>query len=321
MRGTLERREAVHQAPDDRQHVRVIVAGRQRPHPAVEDLDRLGARPDLRGQRAQRDVREPVQQPAPGDRVAHHQRPRARLVLGGAALDEVAGERERAAREADQRNAQLGAGEAHRLFQPRRVGGGLEWAQPAQIASRPHRLGDHRAHPGPDLDADADRLERGDDVGEEDRRVDAVTADRLQRHLGRQLGRVRDLHQRRLLADRPVLGKRSPGLAHEPDRHVVGLFAAQRAQQRRVGCLPAVRGVYCERPGRHGTDAMDGLERSQAGKPRQERLPLRSRRCGVLPSAGEARCRSRRPPGRPRAMRPAAAARRESHTSASPFHG
>ncbi len=43
--------------------------------------------------------------------------------------------------------------------------------------------------PRDDVDADADRHERHDDVGEEDRRVDAVPADRLQRDLGDQLRR------------------------------------------------------------------------------------------------------------------------------------
>ena len=43
-----------------------------------------------------------------------------------------------------------------------------------------HRAGDDRADAGLDVEVDADRLERQHDVGEEDGRVDAVPADRLE---------------------------------------------------------------------------------------------------------------------------------------------
>ena len=51
-----------------------------------------------------------------------------------------------------------------------------------------HRLGDDRADAGLDVEVDADGLERQHDVGEEDRRVDAVPADGLEGDLGDQVG-------------------------------------------------------------------------------------------------------------------------------------
>ena len=149
--------------------------------------------------------------------IGEHQGLGAGLRLGRAALDQVAGECEGPAGEADQRHAQLRAGQTHGLRQPRRVGGRLERAQPPQVAGGAHRRGDHGADAGTNVDVHTDRLERRHDVREQDRGIDAVTAHRLQRDLGGELRRVRDLQQRRALADGAILRQRTPRLAHEPD--------------------------------------------------------------------------------------------------------
>ena len=76
---------------------------------------------------------------------------------------------------------------------------------------------------------------RRDDVGEEHGRVHAVPPHRLERHLGAELGRVRDLEERVALAQSAVLGQRAAGLAHEPHRRALDLLAPQRADEERVG--------------------------------------------------------------------------------------
>ena len=58
---------------------------------------------------------------------------------------------------------------------------------------------------------------------------------RLERHLGAELGRARDLEERVAFAQSAVLGQRAPGLAHEPHRRALDLLAPQRADQERVG--------------------------------------------------------------------------------------
>ena len=80
--------------------------------------------------------------------------------------------------------------------------------------------------------------QRGGDVGEQDRRVDAEPADRLEGDLGAERRVAGDLDQRRPLADGPVLGEGPAGLAHEPDRRGVDRLAAagsQEAGRARVG--------------------------------------------------------------------------------------
>ena len=135
----------------------------------------------------------------PGGGLAVHERLRARVVARRAALDEVAGERERRAREADDagRAVELAPDEADRLERERTPRAGVERPQSGDVGRRSDRAVDDRADLGLDPQGDAHRLERQHDVGEEDRRVDAELADRHQRDLGAQLGRLGELEDRR----------------------------------------------------------------------------------------------------------------------------
>ena len=72
----------------------------------------------------------------------------------------------------------------------------------------------------------AHRLDRDQDVGEEDRRVDAELLDGQQGDLRRELRLLAQLHERVLLAHRAVLRLVAPGLAHDPDRRAPDLAAA-----------------------------------------------------------------------------------------------
>ena len=96
--------------------------------------------------------------------------------------------------------------------------------------------GDDRPDAGLDLDVDPGHDQRQHDVGEEDRGVHPVPADRLQGDLGDQVRVLAGLEHRRPGAQRPVLRQRPAGLAHEPDRG-----PAHRAGRGRRGPGPSRR--------------------------------------------------------------------------------
>ena len=95
------------------------------------------------------------------------------------------------------------------------------------VGERAHRRGDDRADAGLDVEVDPDRLERQHDVGEEDGRVDAVPAHRLQRDLDDQLGFMHDSSIPTPSRTCEVLRQRAARLAHEPDRGVRHRLAAR----------------------------------------------------------------------------------------------
>ena len=89
-----------------------------------------------------------------------------------------------------------------------------------------------------ELERRAHRLERQEDVREQDRRVDAE-AQRLERDLARELGRLAEIEDGVLLAELAVLGHVAPRLAHEPHRRAIDGLAAARAQEAIVHRLGA----------------------------------------------------------------------------------
>ena len=113
--------------------------------------------------------------------------------------------------------------------------GRVEQRQRVDVGHRADRLGDDRADAGLDLDVQPGDDERQHDVGEEDRGVHPVPADRLQGDLGDQVGVLARLEHRRPGAQRPVLRQRPAGLAHEPDRGPAHRQAAGGADEVRVG--------------------------------------------------------------------------------------
>ena len=133
------------------------------------------------------------------------------------------------------------------------VGLGIEWPEAIEVGSGPKRVLDHRPHARNDVDAESDRMHRRDDVGVEDGGVGAVAADRLQRDLRRQIGLRDRLQNRPGAPNRPVLGQRAAGLAHEPDGDAVVWEAPARCEERGLGqvgyghaaTLPAVLRSLC----------------------------------------------------------------------------
>ena len=213
---------------------------RQHARPGIEDLRRLGAGAELAHEIGGRGLDQPVDQRREQVGMAIGEQARRRLIGRAAAGDHVARHRPRRAAEADQRDlvaaARLDArdGLEHRR-EPRPVG---LVAQRGEIGGGLDRL---EARPFALLEADALAERVGDDenVGEQDRRVEAETADRLQRRLGRQRRRVAEVEERRRLgAHRAVFGQIAAGLAHQPHRRSL---AGGRRRGRR-GAASSARG-------------------------------------------------------------------------------
>src|SRR5439155_17358586 len=69
--------------------------------------------------------------------------------------------------------------------------------------------------------------------GEQDRRVQRIARERLQRHLGGERGRLAQREKASRLRSRAaVFGEITARLAHEPDRRIRGRLPQQRADQR-----------------------------------------------------------------------------------------
>ena len=215
-------------------HELLVVGRRQRADPGVEELDHVGSRPHLGLDVAGKGVRELLHQRVPGLRVGVHHPLDVQELAARLPLDQVPGDGERAAAEADHGlvGTQLAPhdrdgleDERHRLL---RLGHG----QALDVCERADRPLDHRADVLDQLDVHAHAEQRQHDVGEHHGRVDVVTADRLQRHLRAELGLVADLEERVRLPDLAVLRQRAPGLAHEPDRRALGRLETGGADEK-----------------------------------------------------------------------------------------
>ena len=145
------------------------------------------------------------------------------------------------------RPAELALDLADRLEHVRERLARLERRSASMSAVDRDRALDRRALAVDEVERDAHRLERQQQIGEQDRGVDVDAAHRLQRDLGRELGRAADLEQRVALAQRAVLGHVAAGLPHEPDRRGVDRlapagFEESASPRRSVGHLEEVAG-------------------------------------------------------------------------------
>jgi hypothetical protein len=147
-------------------------------------LERRRSGIELAGDRRDGVVGETVHQPVPRHLVGVHQRLGVLVGAARAALDQVAGDGERRAREREERHRELLGEDAHRLDHVRRVDLGFEHAHAGQIGSAPERFGCHRPGARGDVDAEPDGVRGHDDVAVQNSRIDAVADDRLQRDLG-----------------------------------------------------------------------------------------------------------------------------------------
>src|SRR5581483_824155 len=211
------------------------VGGREHAGPGVEELHRVGAGARLRERVRGERLGELLEQARPDARLAVHERLRDREVARRPPLDEVAGDGERPAAEADDRlvGAELAADGGDRVEHRRDRAGELERPEPVDRRAGADRLRHDRADALDELDLDAEREHRGHDVGEDHGGVDAVAAHRLQRDLGGQLRRAVDLEEPVALPQRAVLRKRPARLPHEPDRRALDGLAPRGAHEQR----------------------------------------------------------------------------------------
>ena len=176
-------------------------------------------------------------------------------VVACATLDHVAGECERAAGKADERDAplQLAARErdgVEHVTKPVEVGR-AQRADGVFVAQRPLEL---RPLALDEVQAEPHGVGNREDVGKDDRGVEGVAPDRLQGDLARELGRLRQCEETSRLAARlVVLGQVAAGLPHDPDRRVRRGLAQERAQENVV------------RHGREFSHALTSADRGRRG--------------------------------------------------------
>jgi hypothetical protein len=122
---------------------------------------------------------------------------------------------------------------AHRLEHERHRRVDVDAGQPRHGRLVADGAVDHRPFAPGELEPDAERLDDQQDVGEEDRRVDAEPRDRLERDLRRRLRIARELEEAVALAHGAIFRQVAAGLPHEPHRRVRSGLATRRAQEGR----------------------------------------------------------------------------------------
>ena len=146
-----------------------IVVGVERADPRVEQLHRVDTRLDLRDEVLSAHLGEQIAEAVPGGGRSVHQRLGMREVARVSAFDRVGGQGERCAGETDQRHApgELAFDLPDRCENRRQRLPWLEPANPVEIAFRSQRVLDRRPLAFDEIEADAHRLERQQEIGEE----------------------------------------------------------------------------------------------------------------------------------------------------------
>ena len=161
--GTPDVRSAARIRDDDGATNSSIVRRREGAHPRVEQLHGVGAGPGLRHGVGCERLGELVDQGVPDGRLPVHERLRDREVAGRLAFDQIAGDGERPAAEADDRlfGRQLRPDERDRLEDRRDRVARLRHVELGDRGHRPDRLADDRADALDELDVDAHRRRQG----------------------------------------------------------------------------------------------------------------------------------------------------------------
>ena len=177
------------------------------------------------------------EQPLGGVRLRVQQRARRAELLGGLAAHEVAQERERRAGEADERHAarHAGAHQADGLQHERHVALGHQRGQRIHLGVGADGLAHVRA--GREVERHAHALQRGHDVAEEDGGIELEAPQRLQGHLGGQLGGARQ----RLEVDLGAHARGTPAGSARPGASPIPGGAAPAGAGRRRGRRPPSR--------------------------------------------------------------------------------
>ena len=220
---------------------------RQHPGPRIEDLHRFRPSRQLAHEIFGGGVDEALDQRGEQAWMAIGEQARGRLIGRAAPGDHVARDRPGRAAKADQRDivGEFGFHPVERLEHGREL-------LPVGLGAEPREAGRvlDRSEPRPLAALEGDllpeRVRDDENVGEQDCRVEAEAADRLQRRLDRQGGRVAEVEKGcGAGAHFAVFGQIAPRLAHEPDRRRWLPLARERGEK---GLARFVRSHACWRP-------------------------------------------------------------------------
>ena len=179
-----------------------IVAGTEGADPGVEELHGLNPRLDLSGQVIGDDRRQLFTESMPGGRLTVHQRFRARVPGRRTSLDRVRRQGERRAGEPDERHPAVEL----RAHLPDRVEHVGERVTRLEVPDLVHfrRRRDGRIDDGTltldEVERDAHRCQRQEEIGEENGGVDVDLLHRLQGDGGREVWRPAEVEQRIAMA-------------------------------------------------------------------------------------------------------------------------
>ena len=222
-----------HHPPGRRHHPRLELPRRQRSRPCIENLQHVGTGLHLARQVLDRRLDQQIDQPPKTSRIAIGPQPRLALVGRALPLHHVARHRPRRAAKADERRLprQILPQPRDRFADERELGPSRVPAQAPQIRRAAHGV-ETRPLTLDEGHLLAQRIGHHEDVGEQDRRVEAEAPDRLQCHLGRQRRRVAQIEEAAgFRSHGPVLGQVSPRLPHQPDWRWRHRLAGERSQE------------------------------------------------------------------------------------------
>ncbi len=107
----------------------------------------------------------------------------------------------------------------------------LEAANAREVGFAPQWILDRRTFTANEIEADAHRFERQQQVREENGGVDFDPPDGLKRDFSREIGRAAQIEKRVTFPQRAVLAHVPPGLSHEPYRSRVNWLAPAGLQK------------------------------------------------------------------------------------------
>src|SRR3972149_252429 len=222
--------------PGVRQNISLVVVGRQTAGPAIEEL--YGLRPcgDLTVEIFGGECGKKFHQPMPRLGRGVIELFRMNIIARAAAFDEIGSESKRCPGETDQRNfvVKCGAYSFDRFVHEGKFLLGIEIFQAVDIFAAAYRAMDDRAVAFGIFEADAQRFQNQQDIGEQNRRIDTQALDRRHGDLGGEVGLFAQLQKAVLRAQLAVLFHVAPGLAHEPYGRVRGFSPAAGGQARVV---------------------------------------------------------------------------------------
>ena len=229
--GNAEVFHAVDHLDDVRQGEATIVGVTENPRPRVENLDRLHAGMDLQPQVVDHGHRQLFEQGLQRGRLGEQHPLDSAEAFFAFALHQVRRQGERRSAKADQRHLarQLASQQANRVGHERHHLRRWLGVKCVHLAPRANRLRDLRSRR--ERHANAEGIERQEDVGEEDRGIQLEPPQRLQRHFSGEVRRPAQVQKIDAAAQFAVFRQVAAGLAHDPEWRAVHRFAPAGTQE------------------------------------------------------------------------------------------